>query len=328
MADPYTVGIALALDNGVSEGLASICQDFGTLNRAIDNSATGLKQLRQIADQMKVGSIPRQAAPGLPWSPVSLPGNAHVRLASPPAAEDARLSNNQGHAGPFIQLGPGAQGDVSALSRSGATGQSATAPAQRLKTSLSVSPASSPGVVSAAGNAEFDRTAVSPARVLDRVQTWLSRSDPSSSRLAVGPIPSKGMDRSANVAPMVEPQPPRQPVGSADNSGSDKEQDSHGLAAMSAPRSPAKQTPTAFEAAHSPSPATQSTAVFPVLPSSVPPPAESQGAPLQGDVYLDGTLLGRWIVDHLTRSMDRPRAGITGFDPRLTATWPGAPIGT
>jgi hypothetical protein len=41
-------------------------------------------------------------------------------------------------------------------------------------------------------------------------------------------------------------------------------------------------------------------------------------------VFLDGTLLGHWLSDHLARETARPQTGSTGFDPRLSAIWPGA----
>jgi hypothetical protein len=327
MADPYSVGIALALDNGVSEGLASICQDLGTLNRAIDNSATGLKQLGHIADQMKVGSIPRQVAPDVPWSPMSLSDSAHPRGTSLSTPDGASLAHNEGLVSPFKQLGADTRGDLSTPPRSRATSPSATALGSELGHSFAVSPVAPSEVVSGVGDARFDPEALSPARVLDKVQTWLSRSDPPSSHVTMGSIPSERMDQLANFPPAVESSSLRQLAASTDSGGVARAQFPHALAAPSAPHSPARQT-TGFEAARSPSPATQPASTFPVPPSSVPPPAEPRGAALQGDVYLDGTLLGRWVVDHLTRSMDRPRAGITGFDPRLTATWPGAPIGT
>jgi hypothetical protein len=61
--------------------------------------------------------------------------------------------------------------------------------------------------------------------------------------------------------------------------------------------------------------------------SAAPPPRDSQNGPRQGDVYLDGSRLGRWIADRLAGDAGGPQSGITGFDPRLGATWPGASQG-
>jgi hypothetical protein len=47
----------------------------------------------------------------------------------------------------------------------------------------------------------------------------------------------------------------------------------------------------------------------------------------QGTIAIDGAQMGRWMIDHLERQASRPGTMTTGFDPRMTATFPGAPIG-
>jgi len=54
----------------------------------------------------------------------------------------------------------------------------------------------------------------------------------------------------------------------------------------------------------------------------------SSGGPTQGDVYLDGARVGRWMATYLARSAARPPGGTTGFDPRQTIAWPGAAVGS
>ncbi len=49
---------------------------------------------------------------------------------------------------------------------------------------------------------------------------------------------------------------------------------------------------------------------------------EIHGA-LQGDVFLDGARVGRWMARRLTDAVARPASGMTGFDPRLGSPWPG-----
>ena len=49
--------------------------------------------------------------------------------------------------------------------------------------------------------------------------------------------------------------------------------------------------------------------------------------PKQGLLILDGAQLGRWVLDHLVTSASRPGAGTSGIDPRMTAIYPGAPLG-
>ena len=43
----------------------------------------------------------------------------------------------------------------------------------------------------------------------------------------------------------------------------------------------------------------------------------------EGRLIIDGTALGRWIIDHLTREIDRPSAAGTAVDPRMGRNWPG-----
>jgi hypothetical protein len=53
----------------------------------------------------------------------------------------------------------------------------------------------------------------------------------------------------------------------------------------------------------------------------------TEGEPRQGTLVMDGTQLGRWMIDHLERHASRPGAMTTGIDPRMSATYPGAPTG-
>lgn len=48
----------------------------------------------------------------------------------------------------------------------------------------------------------------------------------------------------------------------------------------------------------------------------------------QGDLYLEGSVLGRWLTQHLERELIRPRAGIMAVDPRLTPSWGGPTLTT
>lgn len=61
-------------------------------------------------------------------------------------------------------------------------------------------------------------------------------------------------------------------------------------------------------------------------PGDVPrmQPAEMPRAAMQGDVYLDGARVGRWMERHLSRAASRPQTGIAGFDPVLSPRWPGS----
>jgi hypothetical protein len=47
--------------------------------------------------------------------------------------------------------------------------------------------------------------------------------------------------------------------------------------------------------------------------------------PGQGTIVLDGPELGRWVIGYLESQASRPGTMTTGIDPRMTATFPGAP---
>ncbi len=63
------------------------------------------------------------------------------------------------------------------------------------------------------------------------------------------------------------------------------------------------------------------------MPTSQDDPSQGESASLQGVVLLDGTRIGRWMITHLEHHASRPRAMTTGIDPRMSATYPGAPTG-
>ena len=51
------------------------------------------------------------------------------------------------------------------------------------------------------------------------------------------------------------------------------------------------------------------------------------GGPTQGDVFLDGTLVGRWMARKLAREVGRPPSGSPAFDPTRSPFPPGRMIG-
>jgi len=50
----------------------------------------------------------------------------------------------------------------------------------------------------------------------------------------------------------------------------------------------------------------------------------SHTGPTEGDVFLDGERVGRWMARHLARELGGPTASGTAFDPRTGPAWPGA----
>ena len=58
-----------------------------------------------------------------------------------------------------------------------------------------------------------------------------------------------------------------------------------------------------------------------------PKSKEGDQEPRQGMLVLDGAELGRWMITYLENQASRPGTMTTGIDPRMTATFPGAPTG-
>ncbi len=54
MIDAYTIGITIALEDGVSAGVATIKQDLLALDRAIQATTAGLLALRRLGRQATV----------------------------------------------------------------------------------------------------------------------------------------------------------------------------------------------------------------------------------------------------------------------------------
>ena len=77
-------------------------------------------------------------------------------------------------------------------------------------------------------------------------------------------------------------------------------------------------------------------ATIETMPESAGPPSDSavtdepriEPVSQQGTIVLAGAQLARWMIDQLERRASRPGAMTTGIDPRMTATFPGAPTGT
>jgi hypothetical protein len=65
-------------------------------------------------------------------------------------------------------------------------------------------------------------------------------------------------------------------------------------------------------------------------PAELAPPQQAEAAaagPREGDVFLDGMLVGRWMSRFLNREAERASAGPTGFDARRGRLLPGVTVG-
>jgi hypothetical protein len=102
---------------------------------------------------------------------------------------------------------------------------------------------------------------------------------------------------------------------------------------MTGPSAPPTALPTSQIASGSPliTPRTEAPTDQAMPTDQQRPPSMSRQSPdtaaepRQGTLILDGTQLGRWIMDRIARQASRPVAGTTGIDPRISPTFPGAP---
>jgi hypothetical protein len=277
MDDAYVIGIRLALEDGVSAGVASIAADLTMLDRAIASTEAGLARLQRIA-----GAVSGVASVSLLQREVT----ASSDIAAPPATEG---------------------------------GLAVPSPVPRVTAVGGVSAQNAP----LAPNS-VERPIGVPARLVlpDPIAPIVHVA-------AAEPI-VQVIREFAGFAPSVAVSGPAQPMG-----------------ATNMPAVKTRDVPDTRVQADAPiiAPTLAATgrAVAPVMQMArdTPPPSALAGVALdhaaaaparamapaqvtQGDVYLDGARMGRWMADTLARAASRPMGGMTGFDGRMGPAWPGS----
>lgn len=332
MTDAYDVGISLAFDGGVSEGLAAIGYDLSAFTEMVEDSATGLNRLKRVTDQLGPRPGWMVSAPDHPRAPSEYTEHStnYVSTVDLPVAPGASDTKPRSY-GAFADGGRLASPFVP---RSGHLQDGPEQP-KLPSSALQPMPSRVP-LTKSSPSALFERAAtvghymVARATPLDRVQTLLSQPMTARPSAGPGPVPLMRLPLGPSPNPLVDstrrPPLPRAAPSAVGFIPHSSLEPATSVGAVS-------YAPNAFEqeageAPDAPSNLDQRAASTPSWQSVVPPPLEQRGPALQGDVYLDGAQLGRWIMDQLARAAEGPRTGITGFDPRMTATWPGAPIGS
>jgi hypothetical protein len=329
MIDAYTIGITLALDNGVSEGLATIRRDLVALNGVVEGSATGLKDLTRAATHLQVGSGVAQPINRGSTAPSSALGDGSIPFPSGSLRPDPGMLALTGSSLlmvaetllPTISL-PAAQSiaDVgSPLTNQPGT----TSPETR-----SLVPAIASGTPSASQQLGQNATtgdfasAGYPAHISSASLARAAPEDGPGGGLFTTPGAPSALSAISDAVPY--PSPKKKPDISITLG------DDQSVPHMTSPQIAESQmdhSRNSRAAAYDASAWMPPSSVSTPLPSAAPPSTESQSTPLQGDIYVDGSRLGRWITDHLANAAELPRAAMTGFDPRMTPTWPGAPVG-
>jgi hypothetical protein len=323
MEDAYEIGIRLVLENGVSSGIAALKDDLAAYDRALMMTTGRLRTLSQASDGAGIGAglaasagagaagpavhspargdettIPdaeagrRREAP-VPATPQALSRPPQAITAAAPAMPRTSLAGRVAGSQEGAQRSPVAPAQApraSVEARRGATPQGrGQAPIPAAATMITVSPPSY------ARYAPAFPTGQPPAVVAPETP------EGTDSRPVSMPAPDQ---REVRRAPLVVREPFRPPAWD-----------------VVPPSSPATTSSAQASAGVASAPAALAMPAVPVA-------AAASTGPAQGDVFLDGARVGRWMSDRLARDVDRPQSGVTGFDPRLGAAWPGSLHGT
>lgn len=351
MTEAYEIGITLALQDGVSDGIAIIRRDLAALDRAIAATSANLAHLHQAE-----ATPPR--APALVLKPLlSLPSQAsEPPVASTPAKPQATTGQpaTQPAKAPPLAAAPTVTFDLASPSPPSSpvslpralpvstpqTQPLAPPPLDRAPTPVSLPPIlpapaarwtiPAPPVSPPAVFSPLQATATSPVSPLTPTPGNRPQASASPATLAHQPnppiLPHTPTPTSPLLTPPTHPRefPQTQPIAPSPPLFLP-------VAAPSAPVAPTQQSAStgrpAFPAAppFQPAPSSNNTP-RPDPPASLSYAPPTQAPPpitLQGDITLDGARVGRWMASTLARQAARPAAGPTGPDPRQTPLWSG-----
>ena len=350
MEDAYEVGIRLVLENGVSAGIATLQNDLAAYDRAL-TATTG--RLRTVAEAARGLQAPVGAGGAGP----AVHSAAKRAEAEPPDVGQAR-----GGASPVpAPVMPLAAPLVSALATPApAASLATTAKPPPMPALAPVRPplASAAVPASAVPRMALDEQGSAPRQAAPRPLPGFGQAVPPAAgearqgQLGVAPAPGRGQVRAAVTVMAVQPpryaryapaapagQPPAVTAAVVPEGGfasiSLTERPAEPLAAVGGRdpvrgfawnAAPSRAEPAAsvgMQVAPRPTVATAAGAA-----PAAPMATAAASGPVQGDVYLDGARVGRWMSDRLAREVNRPQGGVTGFDPRLGPAWPGSLHGT
>ena len=335
MIDAYEIGIQLALEDGVSAGLAVINQELAQVDRAIAATSAGLTNLTRVAETATKAAA---AAFGARAVGASAPANVDVvPVADESAGGKTRVVSDAGVT-PALALTretpQSAGGELPATERAALEAGLAAAP---VPLSLPAPPVT-PIVMQTSGD-------VSSTLILQQPLSFTASPAaprPPQEQRPVSPTVSPPQ-RAAQVQVPIERR--WQAVSSEPSSTaaavSDREPMTAAVArALTLPDSSA---PARSKATLPPvPPAYEGRAATPFLPSAQRAPAtppmqrgspdaetsvapqprmRDEGSGAGGTVMLDGRLVGYWLAEQMARDASRPPAGTTYFDSRQTPAW-------
>ena len=292
MEEAYTIGIRLALEDGVSSGIEAVSAQMATLDRAVAVGMAGLERFRALgAAGLRPVAEPVRAARGVQEAAGAMPvADGGLDVARPVAGVGQRPL-----AAPLAVPPREYIADLAAVGRE-ALGAAVAPESARPVVHIHAAPAAEPG-----------------ARDIGRVET------------------GEGLRERAAAAPIVvvADDEPRGGAGRAETYYGESDRRNawvsrrEELAAGWAPAVP-REDREERAAAMAPALPMMSRMLAPQMDSSAPPSAGGgESGPSRGDVYLDGTRMGRWIADRMAREAGRPQGGSTGFDARMGPAWNG-----
>jgi hypothetical protein len=327
--EAFQIGISLALQDGVEEGIAKAQRDVAAVTRAVGVGATSVQRLQEAG----VAALTvAQSAGAQVRSRIG--GEAASTQARAPATLEPRVQTAADLPVSPVEL-------PEAPSRAPSIAPAVTVPSSVLGSIVVLGPEGVTEARKPAASGQLTPSAIAPSGHLSAFAQLPERS------VAAPSANVQAMAQAApgQIAPPVEGRQPqvRLDVFGATGSGVHPDGDPAfafagaerfaGNAQKSAtphdtgagPRAPAFEPEPLRETSRQDQAA--AAADDPGGPGPGRGSAETAHGPTHGDVFLDGALVGRWMSRLLSREASRATGGPTGFDPRRNALLPGATVG-
>lgn len=355
MIEAYTIGIRLALDDGVSSHIRAIREDLAAIDRAVDISGTRIRDLARLGRGLvepeqwmridthreNVAPVPEERTTAKPQGQAAelssdsdeIDGGGRASARTQPVSPDAsgpgrafvtQPSNQSAISVAPIETSTPAQPVVRADPANRLPEMSASAVPDRQSTNLAelgraISPVST-SLLSPSINPPMAEV----PQDLRGEQRATTQPMPATNQVHYVPVPmsvGRSVTPSVPSPSVVAPPLPPQALGPI-------------VIALPPPMQNAPIS-TSEPAWHVETIAPVPTTAFAPGPANsarvVPGHAtersggepSTQQEPAHGELMIDGLAIGRWISDHLADRVVRPHSGFSGMDPRLSPAWPG-----
>ena len=336
MIEAFEIGVSLALRDGVSDGIAAARRDMVAIEASIGTSRVSLETLRRTGQRL-LASTGATAATG------AVQGGFLPTPVKTSATQTERHAETKSHDGPQSSpvLPPKLAVPVAEVRTRRSTDSSAP---------VTIAATPQPAIMNAGTPAVAARTkttsdalAISAAMCGAAIASTL----PAKQENIVGQTADlDGARLSPNSGPKFQltfpapaPTITQSPFATVPIKPSNLKYDRPAVGAQSqflastGSVAPSVNTIAAAVPPASPEAMRVGTGTLPERPSpSIQLPVQQSSTqgdapPVAGDIFLDGTLVGRWMCRFLTREAARDPAGPTGFDPRRNSILPGPTTG-